>query len=147
MRGVLFGALLGFLAHSGPTVVMLVGFVNAGLMTLAQSFPVVMGANLGTSLSMQAFAFRIGDYCYAAIALGFLCRMVSGGARAGKVGDALMGFGLLFLGMNLISSAVAPTKTSSPRGWPTSTARPGGGWSWAPSPPARSPSPCRAAAR
>ncbi|MFO1492833.1 MAG: Na/Pi symporter, partial [Kiritimatiellia bacterium] len=78
VRGVLFGALLGFLAHSGPTVVMLVGFVNAGLMTLAQSFPVVMGANLGTSLSMQAFAFRIGDYCYAAIALGFLCRMVSG---------------------------------------------------------------------
>jgi phosphate:Na+ symporter len=111
VRGVLFGTLLGFLAHSGPTVVMLVGFVNAGLMTLVQSFPVVMGANLGTTLSMQAFAFRIGDYCYAAVALGFALRLVAGTSRAGRIGDAVLGFGLLFLGMNLISAAVAPYKS------------------------------------
>ena len=109
-QGVVFGTVFGFLAHSGAAVAMLAGFINAGVMTLEQAIAPVFGANIGTSLSMQLVSFHIADYCWAAIGLGFLVDALIPSARWRKLGGALIGFGLLFLGMDTISAAIAPHK-------------------------------------
>lgn len=110
VHGTVFGTTVGFLAHSGAAVAMLAGFVNAGVMTLEQSIAPVFGANIGTSLSMQLISFRIADYCWAAIGIGFLCEALIPSDRWRKLGGALIGFGLIFLGMETISAAIAPHK-------------------------------------
>ena len=109
-QGVVFGTVFGFLAHSGAAVAMLAGFINAGVMTLEQAIAPVFGANIGTSLSMQLVSFHIADYCWAAIGLGFLADALIPSARWRKLGGALIGFGLLFLGMDTISAGIAPHK-------------------------------------
>lgn len=108
LSGLGLGTLLGLLIHSGGTTVMLVGFVNAGLVSLVHSIPVTLGANLGTTLSMQAISFRLGDFAFFAITVGFILRMFVPHPRARAGGLALMGFGLLFLGMNLMSDTIKP---------------------------------------
>ena len=110
VHGAVFGTVVGFLAHSGAAVAMLAGFINAGVMTLEQAIAPVFGANIGTSLSMQLISFHIADYCWAAIGIGFLLDALVPSERWRKLGDALIGFGLLFLGMDTISSGIAPHK-------------------------------------
>lgn len=109
-QGAVFGTAFGFLAHSGAAVAMLAGFINAGVMTLEQAIAPVFGANIGTSLSMQLVSFHIADYCWAAIGIGFLVEALVPSARWRKLGGALIGFGLLFLGMETISAGIAPHK-------------------------------------
>lgn len=106
--GLGLGSLLGLLIHSSGTSVMLVGFVNAGLMTLVQAIPVVLGANLGTTISMQAISFRLGDFAFFIITIGFIMRMAMPDAKYKQIGLAVLGFGLLFLGMNIMSDAIKP---------------------------------------
>ena len=106
--GLALGTLLGFLVHSSAASVMLVGFLNAGLMSLAQAVAPMLGTNLGTSLSMQLVSFRLADYCYVGIVAGLLVQMAAPNPRAKSVGRALVGFGLLFLGMQTMSAAIAP---------------------------------------
>jgi phosphate:Na+ symporter len=106
--GLGLGTLLGFLIHSSASSVMFVGFINAGLMSLAQSVAPMLGTNLGTSLSMQLVSFRFTDYCYVGIATGLILQMALPQPRAKSIGKALVGFGLLFLGMRVMSGAVAP---------------------------------------
>ena len=106
--GLALGTLLGFLVHSSAASVMLVGFLNAGLMSLAQAVAPMLGTNLGTSLSMQLVSFRLADYCYVGIVAGLLVQMAVPNPRAKSVGRALVGFGLLFLGMQTMSAAIAP---------------------------------------
>lgn len=106
--GLGLGTVLGFLVHSSAATVMLVGFINAGLMSLLQSVPAMLGANVGTTLSMQMISFKLDEYCYFAITLGFIINMVARGAKAKSMGRALLGFGLLFLGMKTMSGAIAP---------------------------------------
>ena len=108
LRGLTLGLGLGTLVHSSAATVMLAGFINAGLMTLEQSVAPMLGANVGTTLSMQAVSFRLGDYCYVAIALGLILNMAAPVPRARQFGRALLGFGLLFLGMNTMSGAIKP---------------------------------------
>lgn len=110
LHGAVFGTAVGFLAHSGAAVAMLAGFINAGVMTLGQSIAPVFGANIGTSLSMQLVSFHIADYCWAAIGIGFLLDALLPSERWRKLGGALIGFGLLFLGMETISAGIAPHK-------------------------------------
>lgn len=109
-QGFLLGAAVGFLAHSGAATTMIAGFVNAGLMALADSIAPMAGANLGTSLSMQLISFHIGHYCWVAIGLGYIMSAALPNPRVKEAGKALMGFGLLFLGMTTISEAIAPHK-------------------------------------
>jgi phosphate:Na+ symporter len=109
-QGAVFGTTVGFLAHSGAAVAMLAGFINAGVMTLEQSIAPVFGANIGTSLSMQLVSFHVADYCWAAIGIGFLLDALIPSDRWRKLGGALIGFGLLFLGMETISAGLAPHK-------------------------------------
>ncbi|MDR0994022.1 MAG: Na/Pi symporter [Verrucomicrobiota bacterium] len=110
LHGVVFGIVVGFLAHSGAATTMLAGFINAGVMTLGQSIAPVFGANIGTSLSMQLVSFHIASYCWVAIGIGFLISALVPSDRWSKLGNALIGFGLLFLGMDTISSGIAPHK-------------------------------------
>jgi len=108
VNGMGLGTLIGFLVQSSAATVMMVGFINAGLMTLTQSVPLMLGMNIGTTLSMQLISFKLADYCFFAIALGFLLRTAIPRARVKASGTALFGFGLLFLGMSTMSGAIAP---------------------------------------
>jgi phosphate:Na+ symporter len=107
-NGLLLGTVLGFLIQSSAGTVMLVGFISAGLLTLAQAIPVVLGINIGTSLSMLLISFRLGDACWAAIAAGLAVRALRPQSRAGAVGLALFGFGVIFLGLTMMSDAIRP---------------------------------------
>ncbi len=106
--GLALGTLLGFLVHSSAASVMLVGFLNAGLMSLAQAIAPMLGTNLGTSLSMQLVSFKLTDYCYIGIVLGLILQMAIPHPRWKSAGRVLIGFGLLFLGMKTMSEAIAP---------------------------------------
>ena len=108
LSGIGLGTLIATLVHSSATTVMVVGFINAGLMSLAQSIPVVLGANIGTTISMQAISFSLGKYALFAVTLGFIASMVAQNPKTRKIGLSVMGFGLLFLGMNLMSDAIKP---------------------------------------
>ena len=106
--GILLGTVLGTLVHSSAATVMLVGFVNAGLLSLAETVPAMLGANIGTTISMQAVSLKLGDYCFFAIALGFALSAIARTPRTRQIGRVLLGFGLLFLGMNVMSEAIRP---------------------------------------
>ena len=110
LSGLGLGTMIATLVHSSATTVMVVGFINAGLMTLTQSIPVVLGANIGTTISMQAISFSLGKYALFAVTIGFITSMVAKSPKARKIGLSVMGFGLLFLGMNLMSDAIKPYK-------------------------------------
>lgn len=108
LSGLGLGTVIATLVHSSATTVMVVGFINAGLMNLPQAIPVILGANIGTTISMQAISFRLGDYALFAVTVGFLISMITKDPKRRKLGLSLMGFGLLFLGMNLMSGAIKP---------------------------------------
>lgn len=88
---------------SSATTVMIIGFVNAGLMNLAQSIGVIFGANIGTTITAQIIAFNIGALAMPAIILGLALRFVKRG-KVADIGLTVLGFGLLFFGMNLMSA-------------------------------------------
>lgn len=110
-NGLLLGTGLGFLIQSSAGTVMLVGFISAGLLTLVQAIPVVLGINIGTSLSMMLISFRLGDACWAAIAAGLAIKVLRPHSRTGAVGLALFGFGVIFLGLTVMSDAIRPYRT------------------------------------
>jgi len=108
VQGFALGTALGFLAHSGAATTMIASFANAGLVSLALSIAPMLGANVGTSLSMQLISFDLGRYCWFAIGLGFIVKSAVRHPRLRELGTALLGFGLIFLGMTTISAAIAP---------------------------------------
>jgi len=110
VSGLTIGSFLGFLIHSGATMVMVVGFTNAGLLSLHQSIAVMLGANVGTTLSMQVVAFNISQFAYVAIFLGLLGYLSFKAERVKHLSLVLFGFGLLFLGMDIMTEAVRPLK-------------------------------------
>jgi len=109
--GVLVGAVVtSIIQSSSATTVMVVGFVNAGLMTLRQAVGVIMGANIGTTMTAQLIAFRLTNYCLPAIALGVGVIFFGRRKVYKHVGEIILGFGLLFLGMNTMSEAMVPLR-------------------------------------
>ncbi len=108
--GLAIGTLISFLIHSSSTTVMLVSFINAGLIGFTQSLPIMLGANIGTTLSMQIVSFNLSKYCYFAIATGFLSYFLTNSQKAKNIGHIILGFGLLYLGMSLMTDAVTPFK-------------------------------------
>ena len=110
LSGAAAGTIIGALVMSGTSTVMLVGFINAGLLSLEAAIPVMIGNNLGTTLTLQLFAFNIGKYCYLAIAIGFFTNLISRNSTVRELGLMIIGIGLLFLGMNTMSLAVEPLK-------------------------------------
>ncbi len=112
VTGTIVGTFISFLIHSGATTVMIVGFINSGLLQFSNSIGVIIGANIGTTLSMQIVAFDVGKYCYLAIAIGFVIDMFFKNERIKNIGLIIMGFGILFLGMLTMKHAVDPFKKS-----------------------------------
>lgn len=110
---VLMGALVtAVLQSSSATTVMIVGFVSAGLMTLRQSIGVIMGANIGTTITAQLIAFNIGDYVYLFVAIGFILYFFINKKIIKYIGQTIFGFGLLFVGLNTMSQLMKPLAQS-----------------------------------
>jgi len=96
---------------SSATTVMLVSFVQAELMTFGQSLGVILGADIGTTITAQMVAFKLTDYALAMIAAGFAIRMFGKSDNMKSIGDIILGFGILFYGMKLMSDSMAPLRT------------------------------------
>ena len=95
---------------SSATTVMLVGFVNASLMTIQQTLAVIMGANIGTTITVQLIAFDISHYALLLIGVGFLMKY-SKNKSVLYAGDILLGFGFIFYGMKVMSTAMYPLRS------------------------------------
>ena len=102
----------GLIQSSSATTVMLIGFVSAGLMTFRQTLGVILGADIGTTLTVQLIAFRITEYSLLLIGLGFATGFLAKRRTVKDVGQAILGFGLLFLGLKLILDGAAPLKAN-----------------------------------
>ncbi len=95
---------------SSATTMMLIGFVGAGLMTFPQTLGIILGADIGTTFTVQLIAFRITDYAPLLVGLGFALVFFGRRHAVKDVGQAILGFGLLFLGLKLIIDGMAPVK-------------------------------------
>lgn len=107
--GVLVGAFVtALIQSSSATTVMVVGFVNAGLMNLTQAVGVIMGANIGTTVTAQIVAFKISEFILPIIAVGWAVNFFGKSKAVKYAGQVLFGFGILMLGMETMSDAMAP---------------------------------------
>jgi phosphate:Na+ symporter len=115
ISGVMTGAFVtSVIQSSSVTTVLVVGFISAGLMTLAQSIGVILGADIGTTLTVQIIAFNIKEYSLLLVAAGFLIMFVSRREKPRHYGTALMGLGFIFLGMGIMGDAMAPLRGYGP---------------------------------
>lgn len=113
--GVMTGAFVtGVLNSSSVTTVLVVGFVTAGAMTLAQSVGVIMGANIGSTFTAQILAFNVSAYALLPVATGFFMIFSGKAERMKQIGMMIMGLGLVFYGMGLMSGAMNPLRTYGP---------------------------------
>jgi phosphate:Na+ symporter len=108
--GLLSGVIVTVIIQSSSaTTAMMVSFANAGVIVLQQALGVILGADIGTTLTVQLIAFRIFDYALLFVLLGFVL-FISKVERYSRVGQIVLGFGLLFFGMSVMASAVGPAK-------------------------------------
>ena len=111
--GVFVGTLVTVLVQSSSaTTVMVVGFVNAGLMSLAQAISVILGANIGTTITAQMVSLKLTEIALPAIAVGFLLTLLGRSKMQKQIGQVVLGFGILFLGMTVMSDALKPLRTN-----------------------------------
>ena len=103
-------AVTAVIQSSSATTVMVVGFVNAGLMNLLQATGVIMGANIGTTITGQLIAFKLSDIAPFILFIGMLMTIFSKKRKVSKIGEIVLGFGLLFVGITLMSQAMDPLK-------------------------------------
>lgn len=95
---------------SSATTVMVVGFVNAGLMTLLQATGVIMGANIGTTITAQLIAFKLSDIAPIILFVGVVMTIFMRLRRMNRLGEIILGFGMLFVGLTLMSTAMEPLR-------------------------------------
>ena len=105
--GVVFTAII---QSSSATTVMVVSFVNAGLMTLYQAIGVIYGANIGTTVTSQLVSFNLSQYAPVFIMAGVLMLMIFKNPTVKKAGEVVIGFGILFLGISTMSSSMGALK-------------------------------------
>ena len=98
---------------SSATTVMVVGFVNAGLMSLVQSIGVTMGANIGTTVTAQLISFKLSHFSPHAIAIGAGFYLFSKKDRTKQIGQIILGFGILFLGLTMMKDTMRPLRDSA----------------------------------
>lgn len=114
VMGILVGTLVTMIIQSSSaTTVMVVGFVSANLMTLPQAIGVIMGANIGTTVTAQIVAFNLGEYAYLITAVGFILFFFFNKKIIKYVGQIIFAFGLLFIGLNVMSDAMKPLAQSA----------------------------------
>lgn len=97
---------------SSATTVMLVTFVNSRLMKFSNTVGIIFGAAIGATITIQLIAFRLTDYALTIVALGFLLYVISKKPGIRSISITILGFGILFLGMNIMSQSMEPLKES-----------------------------------
>ena len=107
-------AVTAVIQSSSITTVVLVGFISAGLISMAQSVSVIIGANIGTTITAQILAFKVTKLALPAIAAGVLLALGARSSRARQVGNAVLGLGLVFFGMSIMSEALFPLRSFQP---------------------------------
>lgn len=113
LMGAIAGALVtAVLQSSSATTVMAIGFVSAGLMGLPQAISIIIGANIGTTITAQIIAFKISDYIYLFIFLGFIVAFVAKNEKIKYIGQTVFAFGLLFLGIETMGDVMKPLAAS-----------------------------------
>lgn len=113
VMGVLAGALTtAVLQSSSATTVMVIGFVSAGLMNLPQAISIILGANIGTTITAQIIAFNISDYIYPIVFIGFLIAFVAKKEVVKYIGNTILGFGILFIGIEIMGTTMKPLASS-----------------------------------
>lgn len=115
VSGAITGAVVtGILNSSSITTVLVVGFVTAGVMTLSQSVGVIMGANIGSTVTAQILAFNISTYALLPVAVGFFLIFTNKSEKLKYSGMMIMGMGLVFFGMSVMSDAMSPLRSYEP---------------------------------
>ena len=113
LMGVGIGAIVtAVIQSSSATTVMVVGFVNAGLMSLAQAAGVIMGANIGTTITAQLVAFKLDQIAPLFVFIGAIMVLFSRAKKRREIGNIILGFGILFTGMGIMSGAMKPLASS-----------------------------------
>lgn len=113
IMGVFVGAIVtAVIQSSSATTVMVVGFVNAGLMNLSQAVGVIMGANIGTTITTQLVAFKLDKVAPLFVFVGAMMVMFVKGKKRKEIGNIILGFGTLFVGMGMMSGAMKPLASS-----------------------------------
>ncbi len=97
---------------SSATTVMLVSFVNSGLLTFVQGLGVILGSNIGSTITAQIVAFKVTDYALALVAIGALTALFSKKDSNKNIGFVILGFGLLFYGMKVMSDTMKPLRSN-----------------------------------
>lgn len=111
--GVLAGTFTtAVLQSSSATTVMVIGFVSANLMTLPQAISVILGANIGTTMTAQLIAFKISDYIWPILFIGFLISFICKNETVKNIGITIFAFGLLFVGIETMGDVMKPLATS-----------------------------------
>lgn len=114
IMGVLAGALVtAVLQSSSATTVMAIGFVSAGLMSLPQAISVILGANIGTTMTAQLMAFKISDYIWMIVFVGFAIFFLAKKERVKSIGQTVFAFGLLFVGIETMGAVMKPLAGSA----------------------------------
>lgn len=114
LKGVFMGlTVTGIVQSSSATTVMLIGLVNAGIMTLSQAVGVIMGANIGTTITAQLIAFRLGHYAFSFVIIGVLMLFAKRSKVMERWSLIILGFGLLFISLSVMSDSVVPLRESA----------------------------------
>ncbi|MBS6507110.1 MAG: Na/Pi cotransporter family protein [Paraclostridium bifermentans] len=107
--GVIVGAFVtAIIQSSSATTVMVVGFVNAGIMNLTQAIGVIMGANIGTTVTAQLVSFDLNGMAPIALGIGIILYLFASKPKVKNIAEILIGFGILFTGMDFMKNAVEP---------------------------------------
>ena len=113
--GLLTGAgITAVIQSSSVTTVLVVGFISAGLMSFVQSIPVILGSNIGTTITAQLIAFNITNWALVLVSVGFGISALAKRQQRKSQGTALLGLGLIFFGMVVMGAALSPLRTYEP---------------------------------
>ncbi|PLY03552.1 MAG: NAD+ kinase [Desulfuromonas sp.] len=107
-------AVTAVIQSSSVTTVLVVGFVSAGLMSLSQAIGVIMGANVGTTITAQVIAFKVTGYALLFVALGFAFSFLGRSDMVRNRGKVIFGLGLVFFGMSIMSDVLVPLRSYEP---------------------------------
>ena len=115
LTGAITGALVtAVIQSSSVTTVLTVGFITAGIMSLSQAVGIIFGANIGTTITAQVIAFKVTKYALLMVAGGFSMLFISSREHIRQYGAMLMGLGLIFFGMQLMSNGMKPLRSYGP---------------------------------
>lgn len=113
--GLFVGAFVTMVIQSSSaTTVMLVSFVQSGIMQFTQTLSIILGANIGTTVTTQIIAFKLTDFAILFVAIGFFIQLISKKEGVKSIGNTIFGFGLLFYGIKLMSMAMEPLRSYEP---------------------------------